>query len=126
MKYYEIINNNNKMGFFQEDDKTAVWIDSKDMLCSCPKIKANKKYIIMAKANTLIKQQQQSSQQEASYELSNSPADISNSTAIINDQKQQQQPNGILLDRDTFIVEWRPELVKRLRRFVKHYQNGKC
>lgn len=123
-RYYEIINykqnspnNNNKNRFFQEDDKTLLWVDNKDLLCSCPKLKLNRKYVIMAKTNTLVKPQVS----ETSFELDS----YTNQTRItaVNDQSQ---PSGILLDRDTFITEWKPELVKRLRRFLKHYQNGKC
>jgi hypothetical protein len=134
-KYYEILNQNNinKITFFREDDKTALWVDSKDLLCNCPRIKTNKKYIIMAKSTTLIKQsqlQQSQSQQEASYELNNSENYFNNnqtiSTLRVVSQIDSEQLNGILLDRETFIAEWRPELLKRLRRFVKHYQNGKC
>jgi len=87
----------------------------------------------MAKSTTLIKQsqlQQSQSQQEASYELNNSENYFNNnqtiSTLRVVSQIDSEQLNGILLDRETFIAEWRPELLKRLRRFVKHYQNGKC
>ena len=33
---------------------------------------------------------------------------------------------GILLDRETFITEWRGVFFRRMRRFHRHFKNGKC
>lgn len=117
-KYYEIINYKQNNKFFQEDEKSKIWLDNKDLLCNCPKLKLNRKYLIMGKSRTLLKGEQIL---EASNEL-----DISfNRTELIS-TSQQKSLKGILLDRDTFITEWRQDLIKRLRRFLKHFQNGKC
>ena len=103
-----------------------MWVDNKDLLCNCPKLNINKKYLLMAKSNTLVRQQQQQQQQQI-YDQVNSYEESFNQTKIMSNNIQQQANfAGILLDRETFITEWKPELVKRLRRFMKHYQNGKC
>lgn len=156
-----------------EEDRLSMWIDSKDLYCSCPKIRLRRKYLVMSKASNLLKylnairhQQQEDNDvvaadnddddldnddnnQEDDIQFSyddrhgSSNSTSSNSTtsrldvrraataAVTSSTSREQQQRarrlaGLLVDRDTSIVEWRPNYARRLRRFIRYYQSGKC
>lgn len=149
-----------------EEDRLSMWIDSKDLYCSCPKIRLRRKYLVMSKASNLLKylnairQQQQeendvadngddldNDDQEDDIQFSyddrhgSSNSTSSNSTtsridvrraataAVDSSSSQSERARrlaGLLVDRDTSIVEWRPNYARRLRRFIRYYQSGKC
>ena len=156
-KFYEIINSEQDKKSsvsLQEDDKTIMWLDNKDLLCNCPKIRLRRKYLIMTRGSNLLKyitQAEQGKSQEntdeniqLNYDLDDddieitlsanktsvkqTPASTTQKTVIetTNTDRANNKLAGILLDRDTFIIEWRNDMAKRLRRFVKYFQNGKC
>ena len=127
-RQFEIMNGQSSrlQAFNLEDDETiSMWMENRDLLCSCPKLKINKKYLIMTKSYSLV--QFLRSQSNDVYALnanktSSSPYMASTNTYSMSTSKLA----GILLDRDTFISEWRGPFVRRLRRFMRHHQNGKC
>ena len=137
-RYYEIVNKRNDPSSIfnvQEDDTMSLWLDSKDYYCSCPKIKPRRKYLVMTKNNNLLKYFSQAAKVEntdannsiqLNYDLSDN--ENKNSTYVLVDTKSKQTSasTGILIDRETFIVEWRTQFARRLRRFVKYFQNGRC
>jgi hypothetical protein len=175
-KFYQIINNNNKNGAavtsLNIKDKLAFWINNKDLLCGCPKLRLKRKYLIMMKSNNLLKfvSNQENDQdidedvndddEEADLDANSSvtyDVEENNSkatekvsinkvelnstittfspllssttaTSIAKVRRSRSSANyaGILADRETVIIEWRPEYMRRLRRFVKLHKNGKC
>ena len=137
-KFYQIVNsigsmsssyeeNANNVGSdrLQEDEKLSIWLDNKDLLCSCPKIKMRRKYLIMNKNSNLLKYINDDYNTDRDINNSNiNNNSTSTSTSIT--KTSQSKSAGFLIERDTFIIEWKNEYAKRLRRFVKHYNNGKC
>lgn len=142
-RFYEIINKDKQLSV-QQEDKMFMWLDNKDIMCSCPKIKLKRKYLIMTKKSNLLKYLPRSegikTPQDESIHL-NYDLDLDDSLEAIYGGNNRtttklvtistldiSKPRvaGLLIDRETFIVEWRPEFARRLRRFSKHFQNGKC
>jgi hypothetical protein len=113
--YYEIINKaQTKEEAFNLDsaDKINLWIDNQDLACKCPELKINRKYLIMTRSYSLVQylksQASQSDGQVNTYAMT------------------RTKLAGILLDRETFITEWRGQFIRRMRRFSRHFRNGKC
>lgn len=169
--FYEIINKPSET-LMQEDEKLSMWIDNKDLYCSCPKIRVKRKYILMTKRNNLLKyvnydetstststtttnnvnqpQYQLMSQNtddniHLNYELDSDEnhhnSSSSSSARLFSRQANKPAPfakldvvsfankskfAGLLVDRETAIIEWRPNFSRRLRRFLRLYQYGKC
>lgn len=109
--YYEIIQKatlRQKIFNLKNSDKISLWVENRDLTCNCPKLKINRKYLIMTKSNTLVQYLKSQSQTSKVYSIS--PTKLA----------------GILLDRETFITEWRGAFLRRMRRFNRHFKNGKC
>jgi len=118
----------------KEEDKLKVWFNSKDLSCNCPKIRLRRKYLIMTKSTNLLRNNQPIVDVENSVDV-DSDFDydaVSNSTISQTERLQQNvnkiesSLNGILIDRDTLVFEWKSHYVRRMRRFSKYFQNGKC
>jgi len=148
-RYYQLINkessNQNTKFNAQEDDEISMWVSSKDFYCSCPKIKPRRKYLVMTKNSNVLKYflSSSTSQKDASspsstiedlnnsiqlnYDL-NEDSMNKNSTFVLDTSSStsKQASTGILIDRETFIVEWKSQFARRLRRFLKYFQNGRC
>jgi hypothetical protein len=145
-RYYQLINkaadNENTNFNAQEDDKISMWLASKDFYCSCPKIKPRRKYLVMTKNSNILKYFLSSTPKEASpsstiddlnnsiqlnYDLNEDPMN-KNSTFVLDTSstKTKKASTGVLIDRETFIVEWKSHFARRLRRFLKYFQNGRC
>ena len=140
----------------QEDDQTSLWIGNKDLYCKCPKLRLNRKYLVMAKAssfvafkNTMVTELDKDDEDDevdvddedeagvvvekpvydqAADESEDSAPKASNSTSSRTLSKHKkdvsmvsQTPKlvGIMVDRDTLIIDWRSEYTKRLRRMIK-------
>ena len=147
-KYYQLINKdqNDKTLFnAQEDDKMSIWLANKDFYCSCPKIRPRRKYLVMSKNSNILKyflssptlaspnNDDADNTIQINYEIGgedesgNSNINSNNSTFVLStNSKSKQTSTGILLDRETFIVEWKSHFARRLRRFLKYFQNGRC
>lgn len=173
---YETTGKENDDGGLGEDDQLSMWIDSKDLYCSCPKIRLRRKYLVMSKSSNLLRYLLQqplaastsvdnkSIEDETSYddddnndirvnyELDEGKSSRNESTSRLRSRQTQLdaatrggnsinstsisvgQENaasvkrfaGLLVDRETTIIEWRPNYTRRLRRFVRYYQSGKC
>lgn len=111
--YYEIINKRaTKKQVFNLDptDKINLWIDNRDLKCKCPELLINRKYLLMTKSYALVQylKSQTTKRENQEYSIS------------------QTKLAGILLDRETFITEWRGAFIRRMRRFSRHFRNGKC
>lgn len=163
--FYEIINkrtekslsnskNSENAELLQEEDKLSMWIDSKDLYCSCPKIRLRRKYLVMSKHSNLLKYLDQpqrideTSSEEENYDMDSTPNKWINTTRLHSRQIQVQAQSknttrfeidtakpsvssasrfaGLLVDRETAIIEWRPNYVRRMRRFLRYFKNGKC
>jgi hypothetical protein len=171
--FYEIINKkpdtitldeeqNDSEKLLHEEDKLSMWIDSKDLYCSCPKIRLRRKYLVMSKSSNLLKylnrDVEETSLEEEEEDGDDNEEDIQfsyddratnsssmNSTSssqtqkinvkkrdsmVMKQPKSQAVPRvaGLLVDRrsDTSVIEWRPNYARRLRRFIRYYQSGKC
>ena len=158
VKFYDLVNKDKIT--LQEDDKKPIWVDNKDLLCNCPKIRINKKYLLMTKSSALLKYLNiqtvknedldiKDDKIQLNYDLDDEIDSVSKSSNNNNNNNNvtsskifesnaskissysfttnaKNQFAGILIDRETFIIEWRNEFNKRLRRFLKHSQNGKC
>lgn len=146
-RFYQLINkasNNEKTNFdAQEDDTISMWVASKDFYCSCPKIKPRRKYLVMTKNSNVLKYFLSASQKDSSsapstivdlndniqlnYDL-NEDSINKNSTFVLDTSTNisKRASTGILIDRETFIVEWKSHFARRLRRFLKYFQNGRC
>lgn len=131
-----------------EDDRISMWLDNKDLMCSCPKIKLRRKYLVMAKKDNLLKYLGIEASRHVHTEQNDNIVNINYDMElddVIGSEKTQNQTTtrpvatsklqvnlrhagvaGLLVDRETLIIEWRPEFVRRLRRFLKHFQAGKC
>lgn len=110
--YYEIIRKQTlrqKVFNLKNYEKISLWVENRDLTCNCPKLKINKKYLIMTKSYSLV-QFLKSQSEQANQVYSISPTKLA----------------GILLDRETFITEWRGAFLRRMRRFNRHFKNGKC
>lgn len=143
-KYYDIIaeNDENKLENdvsnveFSEDENTNLWLNSKDLICKCPKIKLNKKYLIMTKSSSLLstteyasnsitKTKDNSSINNFYYNSGNVDQASKNQTIVsIANKRSANKLNGILMDSNTVILEWRHEFGRRLRRMLR--SQGKC
>ena len=144
-RYYELVSKrddpNSSKFTVHEDETMCLWLDSKDYYCGCPKLRTRRKYLVMTKNSNLLKYFTQSSVSKSdnvdsiqlNYDLSDSE-DMSGKNAtynvIVDTSSASKNANaastGILIDRETFIVEWRTQFARRLRRFVKYFQNGRC
>lgn len=162
--FYEIINKtgsnkslSDSTQLLNEEDKLSMWIDSKDLYCSCPKIRLRRKYLIMSKSSNLLKYLNTETKEidhddeevddideedeiRFSYDKAANSSRViqsrdvaANSTQRADVRKVATEASGpvvrvagVLVDRDTSIVEWRPNYARRLRRFIRYYQSGKC
>jgi len=113
--YYDIINKaQTKEEAFnlESSDKINLWVDNQDLSCNCPELIINRKYLIMTRSYSLVQylksQASQSELKENMYAIT------------------QTKLAGILLDRETFITEWSGKFMRRMRRFSRHFKNGKC
>jgi hypothetical protein len=165
--FYEIVNRkaedtNSASSPVREDDKLSFWIDNKDLVCNCPKLRLRRKYLVMIKSSNLLKYLPPKKEEDnasndgaadednASYETEDE--DSGSSTAVIDDtttsvvsvssttvgglvkraaeetrvELSGERVAGLLVDRETVIVEWRPEYSRRMKRFVKLLKNGRC
>lgn len=156
-----------------EEDKLSMWIDSKDLYCSCPKIRLRRKYLVMGRASSLLKYTNRKSmsgdddemedvdEEEAETNEGGEESDVNESVGALVDEDDIQfsyddrtnstnratkrmnvrrrmatttttspllsnRVAGLLVDRETSIIEWRPNYARRLRRFIRYYQSGKC
>jgi hypothetical protein len=167
--FYEIVNSKSSgssLGSIslQEDDKLPFWIEKKDLVCNCPKMRLKRKYLVMVKSSNLLKylpkeepksdeDEEITSEDNFSYEADDiDQEDISTSASVISSsttptisststefsrlrrrsitetklELTNQRLAGLLVDRETVIIEWRPEFQRRMRRFVKLFKNGRC
>ena len=144
--FYEIINNKkvnrevgeeaNKVEMLDEEAKMSMWIDSKDLYCSCPKIRLRRKYLVMSKAANLLKYLKSSSTKsedelddeddDNSVQVNYDEIESSGNNATVKSRVDSNRFAGLLVDRETTMIEWRPTYSRRLRRFVRYYQSGKC
>ncbi len=150
--FYEIVNSNTETSsiLLQEDEKLPLWIENKDLVCNCPKMRLKRKYLVMVKSSNLLKYlpeeeptEEETPEDNFSYETENdadeetsSTSSVSSTTEVVKLAKRaavetklelsSQKLAGLLVDRETVIIEWRPEFQRRMRRFVKLYKNGRC
>jgi hypothetical protein len=114
-RFYEIIHSNEPMIRNQNQNRNRnrrnlkpkniehLWMSTNDLQCNCPIIKLNRRYLVMSKKSSLV----------------------------FDTKTQQNQTDGggivgLSLKRDSFIIEWRGNLAKRLRLFNKYYKRGRC
>ena len=160
-RFYQIINSKSEMSsiVLQQGDKLPFWIDNKDLMCNCPKMKLKRKYLIMTKTSNLLKylptESKETTSDEIAYETEDvneesetttkenfvttknieeaTPANLerivkryADSNIVSRIELTSEKIAGLLVDRETVIIEWRPEFNRRLRRFVKLFKNGRC
>ena len=124
------------------------------MYCKCPKLRVNRKYLVMAKASSLVAYKnpmvtelekddeddevdvddddeeagvvvEKPVYDQAADESEASRPRVANSTILVKRKKDMSMVNqtpklaGIMVDRDTLIIDWRSEYTKRLRRMIK-------
>jgi hypothetical protein len=117
----------------KEEDKLKLWFNSKDLACNCPKIRLRRKYLIMTKSTNLLRNNQPIvDESSADIDSDLDYETMSNSTVSQTEREQENvnkiesSLNGILIDRDTLVFEWKSHYIRRMRRFSKYFQNGKC
>ena len=100
-------------------DTINLWIDNRDLTCKCPELLLNRKYLVMTRSYSLVRYLQ-------SINNNNNNSNKEYSITVGSGGGNLTKLAGLLLDRETFITEWRGPFIRRMRRFARHFENGKC
>jgi hypothetical protein len=92
-----------------------LWLNNNDVVCKCPNIEMTKRYLIMIKSNALLSSIEYMKAQAQYDEYSNDMV-----------QQNNDKSSNLLIDEFAFINEWKTDYIKRIRRFTRGSNRGKC
>lgn len=123
-KYYQIIDTIKDSSEFNQGDSLNLWFDSKDLICKCPKIKMNRKYLIMTNKASLFTSSNNDNQMsttnvnEDDYDYYSYEED--NTHQVGNSNSTTLKTKSALIDHSTIIIEWKNLFTRRLKRLSNH------
>ena len=112
---YKMNNEASQLSRLFEKDQILLWFLKSELECDCPRIKPYRKYLIMAKVNSLTKLP---NIQNLSNDFKNS-SDFDSAKSFYSNNKIS---NSFIVDKEATVIEWRSDLARR----VKHVLNQKC
>lgn len=143
--FYDIINNDkssSSMLSLKDNTNLAFWIDNKDLTCSCPKLRLRRKYLMMSKSSNLLKylvgedatagkaydttSAEESGETDSAFTNGTSTVYKTKRAEAITAKVELGRIAGLLVDRETIIIEWRRDYARRLKRFYRLFKKGKC